>query len=124
MSIEVISERRVVKARKTHTCNYCRCETINAGDEYATTTLKYNGDLYTWKSHLICEELVSALNMDGDEGVSDEDFYEDITEAYRDLIPDVFYESDEYIEPSFNVKVFVVYDNLRRIKKINHEAIK
>ena len=63
-------------ARKEHVCNYCGC-TIPKGEQYEHSTLKYDGSIYVWKSHLDCLEAVSKFNMMDhcwDEGLSMEDF--------------------------------------------------
>jgi len=74
------------KARKKHTCNFCH-ETINSGEVYDNQTNIYDGELYTWKSHLKCSEISQKLKMyeNCDEGVTDNDFYDYINEAFAEL---------------------------------------
>jgi len=110
MGIEIINDTKKVKARKAHVCNWCGC-TIPVGEVYQTQTLKYD-DIYVWKNHLKCSELVSALKMEGDEGVTGEDFYEYITEEFREIwrkLDNELYESKDFVIPSFKEQVEFVY---------------
>jgi hypothetical protein len=83
--VEIINETKLVTARKAHVCNYCGC-VIPVGEKYHTGVFKYDGMIYSWKSHLRCERLVNALNMEGEEGVTGEDFYEYVIEEYYKLL--------------------------------------
>jgi hypothetical protein len=110
MSIEFIKPTKNVKARKAHVCNYCGCA-IATGETYQTQTLKYD-NIYVWKNHLKCAELVSELNIQGDEGVTSEDFYEHITEEFRQIwikLDEEFFESKDFVIPSFKEQVEFVY---------------
>jgi hypothetical protein len=81
------------------------------GEMYHTQTLKYD-DIYVWKNHLKCAELVSKLNMEGDEGVTSEDYYEYITEEFRQIwikLDSELYESKDFVIPSFKEQVDFVY---------------
>ena len=73
-------------ARKEHQCDYC-CGKILIGTNYCNQVLKYDY-LYEWKSHLRCEAIVGKLNMHDncDEGVTSDDFYEYINEAYMAIL--------------------------------------
>lgn len=111
MFIETISEPKQVKARKTHICNWCGCS-ISVGEAYNTATYKYD-NIYTWKSHLKCMELVNTLDMEGDEGVTGEDFHEYITEEFSNIwreLDNELYESDEFVIPEFKQQVAFVYE--------------
>ncbi len=120
--LETINETKVVTARKAHVCNYCGC-IIPVGEKYLTGVFKYDNMIYAWKNHGKCAELVSALNMEGEEGVTCEDFYEYITEEFRiiwnKLDPDLF-DSKDFVIPSFKEQVEFVY-NKRCSKLIKQE---
>jgi len=75
-------------ARKEHRCNYCN-GIIQIGEKYNCQTNVYDGDIYTWKAHLRCQDIALELNMfdDCDEGVTTNDFMEIITEAYYQIQP-------------------------------------
>ena len=103
--IEIISDAKNVIARKEHYCNYCG-GLIKIGEKYRTSTLKYD-TIYTWKSHLKCSELHSLLNMEGDEGVTYEDFHEYIEEEFRYLNSDKLDNFDFIIPPFFDQLEFV-----------------
>jgi len=83
--VEVINETKTVTARKAHVCSYCGC-TIPVGSKYHTGVFKYDGMIYSWKSHLRCDTLVNVLNMEGEEGVTCEDFYEYVCEEYYKIL--------------------------------------
>ena len=109
--MQTISEPRQVKARKAHVCNWCGC-TIPVGEKYNTATYKYD-EVYIWKSHLKCMDLVNALNMEGDEGISGETFYEYITEEFRNIwreLDEELYESKDFMIPDFKEQVAFVYE--------------
>lgn len=105
--METISSPKEVRAKKEHVCNWCGGK-IQPGEMYNTATYKYDS-IYTWKSHTKCIELVTALEMEGDEGVSSDDFYDYIWEAWRDSIDDDVYESKGFTEPDFKDKIEYVY---------------
>ena len=68
------------KARKEHRCNFCGLP-INKGNMYNRQVAKID-DVYTWKSHLHCNEIASRLNMYEDcwdEGVTTDNFHEIVT---------------------------------------------
>ena len=74
--VEVITDEKR-KARKEHTCDYCR-GTINKGEEYNYARLKYNSDIYDWKSHEKCQFIAQELTtyIDPAEGITEDDFHE------------------------------------------------
>ncbi|MDX5583640.1 MAG: hypothetical protein QNK20_01730 [Aureibaculum sp.] len=58
-------------------------------------------------------ELVNALNMDGDEGISGEIFYEYITEEFSNIwreLDEELYESKDFVIPDFKEQVAFVYE--------------
>lgn len=74
----------MVTARKSHVCNFC-CGKIEPKSQYYRSFHVANGSPYTWKSHVDCARLVTELNMDGDEGITQEIFYEDVQYKYHEL---------------------------------------
>lgn len=86
------------KANKIHTCDFCHGD-IQKGEVYSNQTNKYDGELYTWKSHLICVEFIfSREDICGYEGVSGDTFRDYIIEIYRDLEP------ENYLDVEFEDK--------------------
>jgi hypothetical protein len=85
--MEIIEDGKHI-ARKEHECNFCH-GVINIGEEYEYQKNKHDGEFYTWKTHIKCSELATALKMYEnccyDEGLTDDDFYEYISEAISDL---------------------------------------
>lgn len=78
---------KLVKARKSHICNFCRGP-IEKGEEYENSTNISEGSLYPWKNHKHCSELVTKLDMYEpmyDEGVSQERFGEVIYDRYYEV---------------------------------------
>jgi len=81
--IEMISMKNK-EARIEHTCMFCDGK-INKGEEYEYSKLKYEGDLYTWKTHLKCRDLAQELEMyDDGEGVDGQRFSEFVDEFLYD----------------------------------------
>jgi hypothetical protein len=81
-----VLETAIRKAKKNHTCDYCGIEII-AGEKYEDQTNVYDRELYHWKSHLTCKELVDKLEMFKDcwydEGLTSEYFREHVDEFLR-----------------------------------------
>jgi hypothetical protein len=107
--MDVLSYKNHI-ARKSHKCNFCSGE-IKIGETYQCQAIKGDG-FYIWKSHLRCIEICNKLDMfsNSDEGVTNEDFYEIITEEFRNLqtkedydIPD-FYGQLNYVCEKHAVK--------------------
>ncbi len=74
-------------ARKEHECDFCH-GVINIGEEYEYQKNKYDGQFYTWKTHIKCSEVATAYDMYKDcceEGLTSDAFYEYICEAINDL---------------------------------------
>ena len=81
--IEII-EIKNKKARIEHICMFCEGK-INKGGEYEYSRLKYEGDLYVWKTHLKCRDLAIELEMyDDGEGVDGQRFSEFIDEYFSE----------------------------------------
>lgn len=82
--VEVLSTC-TVRARRPHVCDYCG-HVILRGEQYVRACNKFDGRLYTWKSHPHCDRLASALwdYVDHDEGM---DAY-----TFRDAVQTVMYE--------------------------------
>lgn len=79
--VEVITTT-MVTAKKDHICDYCLLP-ISKGTKYEKSFLR-GDDVYNWKSHLHCIELANKMNMWEwvDEGLTAEDFKEEVMEAY------------------------------------------
>jgi hypothetical protein len=77
------------KARKKHRCGYCTYH-INPNDIYLRSTHTYDGEIYTWKSHVHCNDIADKLNMFDrcDEGLTCDDFIEEIKNEYHNLDPE------------------------------------
>lgn len=83
-------------ARIEHTCAWCG-GIIKKGEKYHHQRNKFDGMLYSWKSHLDCKNLVRELDMydDGD-GITEEDFKECLDEFLYEKIGDKkYWELDE-----------------------------
>lgn len=98
--LEVIQNTHKVRANKNHKCDYCG-GIIQKGELYDSTTLK-SEDIYVWKNHVKCGFLCNELDMEGDEGITADDFNEYICDAY-DMI------TDEY--RSFADKIDYLYEH-------------
>lgn len=75
------------KARKQHTCDWCEL-TIEAGTVYERQVFK-DDEIFVWKNHISCAEIAHKLGMFdpyGDEGLGSNDFQEQITEEYKNLM--------------------------------------
>ncbi len=84
------------KANKEHKCDFCN-GVIKKGETYKCST-HVDDEIYTWKSHLHCMELVSLLKMDYDlEGITEDCFYEYVNEYFQDE-----YTLDEKAKMSFD----------------------
>ncbi len=116
--IETINYPARVKARKIHMCDWCGCE-IKIGEIHHHAVYKYD-EIYQWRNHLKCMELVLHLKMEGDCGVTESDFQEYIKAAFNDIWREKnndFYQSKDFIIPNFKGKVDFVYNNLKYLKE-------
>lgn len=62
--MEVISSAER-KARKDHVCDFCLCK-IKKGVVYKDDTCVNNGEIYNWRSHLECKEVLNYIPVDDD----------------------------------------------------------
>lgn len=112
MAVKEIGNRRKIVARKSHICNWCGCA-IDVGETYQAQTLVDEGEIYRWKNHIKCDELVTELDMEGDDGITAADFYEYISDAYKELLRKTNAESfthNNFVIPSFKDQVDAVYN--------------
>lgn len=74
-----------VRARRPYVCDYCG-HAILRGEQYVRACNKFDGRLYTWKSHPHCDRLASAVwnYVDPCDGM---DAY-----TFRDAVQTVMYE--------------------------------
>ena len=74
--IQIIRESNHV-AKKVHTCDFCG-KFIEIGEQYCKKVLKFNGKIYTFKSHCKCEfianELAKLCNIDQE--ISSDEFHD------------------------------------------------
>ncbi|HET8829470.1 MAG TPA: hypothetical protein VFM79_09010, partial [Pelobium sp.] len=75
------------KAVKEHRCSFCN-ERIMKGEKYMKSTHIFDGRVYDWKSHKHCSKLADRLHMysDCDEGVTQEDFIEIVSNVHDDIL--------------------------------------
>lgn len=100
------------KARKQHKCDFCGL-IIKIGEVYELQRNISGGTLYLWKSHLSCTEIASKLDMfdNCDEGVTGEDFEENIHVEFKNIIQskfNEFYESKDFSFPVFEEQLSFV----------------
>lgn len=91
-------------ARKEHTCNFCN-QKIQKGEKYNRHGLVYDGAAYSWKSHIHCDELASHFKMYDDcwdEGLTGDDFREQVWEIYKDSHPEAKWDRGNEIPISVN----------------------
>jgi len=115
--IEIINDARVVKARKDHVCNYCG-GIIKKGEKHTYGVFKFDY-IYQWRNHFKCGELVSTLKMEGDYGITEEIFYEDICDKFKEIWrgkDESYVKSKEFKSIPFLEKVEFVYEHV--IEKI------
>lgn len=85
--METLSYAKEVKANKDHRCNFCG-EKIRKGEVYSTSTHKYDGRVYDWKTHKHCSDIATRLKMydDADDGLTEDMFQETIHYVHDDLL--------------------------------------
>ena len=84
--MEIISTSKQ-KARKQHTCDWCELP-IEIGTIYERQVCK-DDEIFVWKNHISCAEIAHKLKMFDsywDEGLGANDFQEQITEEYKNLM--------------------------------------
>lgn len=107
MSLETLQFAQKVTARNDHRCNYCN-GIIPKGSSYDRSTHKFDGTVYSWKSHLSCGAIASKLEMfenSSGDGVTMDFFQESIIEEYREIMIKTnleLYESKEFVYPKFH----------------------
>lgn len=104
------------KARKEHKCDYCSGK-ILVGENYLWSKHVMDGDLYEWKSHSLCNFLVSHYDMYkwcNNDGLTEESFKECINEEFNKEFGD----TDECIP--VKEKVLMLYDKIR--EKANYRS--
>lgn len=95
----VLINQTIRKANKGHRCNWCH-GIIQKGEEYEYSTHKNDGEIYTWKNHLKCHELVDGINMwdYADDGLSDDNFGEALQEYLWD---NNWFKDDDFSKDDF-----------------------
>ena len=94
------------KARKQHKCDFCGLP-IQIGETYELQINSSEGTLYSWKSHLSCNEIAVKLDMydSCDDGLDCEGFKENIRTGYQDIMLSKFiekFDSKEFRYPPFS----------------------
>lgn len=94
-----------MKAKKFHVCDFCG-QRIELGEKYSNQFNRQSEGVYTWKSHIRCNEIASKLKMfdEADEGVTADDFYEHIKNEFMEVMSEdhnEIYESKSYKIPPF-----------------------
>lgn len=85
--METLQNPKKTKAAKDHHCDYC-VGRILKDEIYMKSTHVFDGQIYDWKAHVKCDYLVHKMDMHDscDEGVSEDDFNETITEGYFEIL--------------------------------------
>ena len=94
-----------MKAQKYHRCDYCN-QKIDLCEKYRNQFNRVSEGVYTWKSHLHCDEICLKLKMhdEADEGVSSDDFFEYIQNEFSRIMSENYneiYESETFKIPPF-----------------------
>lgn len=92
------------KARKEHKCDFCYGK-IHPGEKYSNSFNIHDGETYSFKSHLLCLEMITVCKMkdDYDEGISHDHWLESIRDEYQDVNPE--YDRNEDKEPSITDQI-------------------
>ena len=121
MGIELM-KRETPKARKEHKCSFCY-GTIPKGEVYDKSTILLDGYFYEWKSHNLCYEIYSFLDMydldDGD-GVDSDTFMQAINDYHYEEVGQYipFDETLEYeYETEFDEAYAYVVKRMREEEK-------
>ena len=99
------------KAKKEHICDYCN-DKIPIGQKYRRSFCKED-EIYIWKNHLHCEEIMQKLGMFDEDSVTQDLFVESVKEEYDRIMEihesEIFnYEHFKY--PSFSERLKYVCD--------------
>ncbi len=70
----------VRKAAKAHGCDDCG-GVISSGDRYSDATVTGDGRVWTWKSHMLCDSIVDAMNAEAGWALDSDDIF---PESVRD----------------------------------------
>jgi len=83
--METLSYPKNTKAKKEHKCNWCLLP-IGKGSIYQKSSHKDEGEIYTWKNHIHCSEVLDKIGVwdDGD-GIDEDSFREYITNEYSKI---------------------------------------
>lgn len=103
-------ERNQPIARKEHRCDFCR-GIIKKGEKYDNATLKYDGSLYRWKSHLHCLELASTVAAEYDEG--DGITADSFEEAIWNYVCKYHYDEEEWENNTIPELAKMIYEEIR-----------
>lgn len=113
--METLSYAKPTKANKDHKCDFCT-GVIKKGEKYELSVCKFEGSVYSWKTHKHCSELASKLrwydNMD--EGLGTDHFIESAKCEYQDIMHTHFneqYESKDFKYPSFADQLLFVLNH-------------
>lgn len=103
--METLKYPTKTKARKQHKCSYCN-GVIDKNEIYNISSHKYDGTVYTWKSHIDCDLIAGKLNWFEycDEGLTMDDFIESAKNEWCKIMSVHFndeYESKDFKIPSF-----------------------
>lgn len=111
-------KQNLVEANRLHRCDYC-LGIINKGEKYRKSVHKHDGNIYTWKSHKLCQKLVSELDMfedTGGDGVTTEFFIEIVKEEYQNIMSNHYnelYESANFCYPLFKNQLQFVLNHYK-----------
>jgi len=102
-------------AKKQHQCDWCGLP-IKIGTEYENSVNEYEGIIYAWKNHIECSKIANELKMfdSCDEGLTGEDFRENIEEEFRQIMMAKYseiYESPDFSYPNFESQLEIVKNN-------------
>lgn len=92
--VQVISVKKVKKARTQHRCNYCG-GVIDKGEPYESSRYKYDGEFYEWKEHEYCSAVARELYhsgyfQDDGNGMTEADFSECVRELHDTFVASLF----------------------------------
>ena len=85
--MDILKSHQIVKARKTHICNFCGKEILK-GEKYTAST--YVEDyIYSWKTCNRCKEYVdeafSNKEYDFSDGMGESEFHDYMWENHREV---------------------------------------
>lgn len=86
--METITEKKEVKARLFHFCDFCDGR-IKYGEKYFYAVYKHDGQIYSWKTHKDCDFISGELNMyeqDQGDGLTADIFQSIVCETHKELL--------------------------------------